>query len=489
VVVSIATFMEVLDTTVANVSLHHIAGSLGSGQDESTYVLTSYLVANAIVMPVSGWMANVLGRKRFYMICVALFTAASLLCVTATSLWQIIAWRVLQGLGGGGLAPTEQSIFADSFVPRQRSQAFALYGLTVVVAPAIGPVLGGWLTDTLSWHWVFLINLPFGCLSLVLTWLFVVDSAALTERRRQRLKAGLKIDVVGFILVAIGFGSLQLVLDRFERAGGWGTPFVNLWGSVGVVSLAVLAVWEWNHTQPVMNLRLLRIPSFAISNALLFALGFVLISTSQLLPQMAQELMGYDARTSGATLGAAGILTIMAMPFAGALTGRVFQPKYLAAMAFAGCTFALWRASGLDIQMGFWDLSRIRMLQAIWMPFLFIPLMSISLSKIPGSQNNDASAITNLARNLGGSFGISFTTTLLAYREQFHHARLTEHITPYDGFGAGANLAQIGRVVQAQATILGYLDVFMVVALVSGASVGLALMLPKLPKGAAAATH
>jgi DHA2 family multidrug resistance protein len=487
VVVSIATFMEVLDTTVANVSLHHIAGSLAAGQDESTYVLTSYLISNAIVMPVSGWMANVLGRKRFYMICVSLFTLASLLCVTATSLWQILLWRVLQGFGGGGLQPTEQSIFADSFPPRQRSQAFALYGLTVVAAPAIGPVLGGWLTDTLSWHWVFLINLPFGCLSLVLTWLFVVDSPALIERRRQRLKDGLNIDVVGFLLVAAGFGSLQLVLDRFERAGGWGTPFVNVWGTIGVVSLLVLGFWEWNHRQPVMNLRLLRIPSFAISNVLLFALGFTLMSTSQLLPQLAQELMGYDARTSGATLGAAGILTILAMPFAGALTGRVFQPKYLAAIAFAGCGFAMWVASGLTIHIGFWDLSRIRMLQAIWMPFLFIPLMAISLSKVPGHLNNDASAITNLARNLGGSFGISFTTTLLAYREQFHHARLAEHVTPYDGYGAGIDLVPVGRAVQEQATMMGYLDVFTAVALVSCVAVGLALMLPRLPKGGMAA--
>jgi DHA2 family multidrug resistance protein len=486
VIVSIATFMEVLDSTVANVSLHHIAGSLAAGQDESTYVLTSYLIANAVVMPISGWLANVIGRKRFYMICVAIFTVASLLCVTATSLWEIILWRIVQGFGGGGLAPTEQSIFADSFPGRQRAMAFALYGLTVVVAPAIGPVLGGWLTDALSWHWVFLINLPFGCLSLILTWLFVVDSPALIERRRQRLKGGLKIDVLGFVLVVAGFGSLQLVLDRFERAGGWGTPFVNFWGSVGVVSLVVLAVWEWTHPQPIMNLRLLRIPSFAISNVLLFALGFVLMSSGQLLPQLAQELMGYDAQTSGATLGVAGIFTIMAMPFAGALTGRVFQPKYLAATAFAGCAFALWFASSLTLDMGFWDLSRVRMLQAIWMPFLFIPLMSASLSKIPGQLNNDASAITNLTRNLGGSFGISFNTTLLAYREQFHHARLAEHITPYNGYGAGVDLAPIGRAVQVQAAMLGYLDAFSVTALVAGAGVVLALMLPRMPKGSAA---
>jgi DHA2 family multidrug resistance protein len=244
VVVSIATFMEVLDTTVANVSLRHIAGSLAAGQDESTYVLTSYLISSAIVMPMSGWMANMLGRKRFYMICVALFTLASLLCATATSLPQIIFWRVLQGLGGGGLQPSEQSIFADSFPARQRSLAFALYGLTVVVAPAIGPVLGGWLTDSLSWHWVFLINLPVGCVSLVLTWLYVVDSPALVERRRLRLAKGLQIDWIGFFLVALGFGCLQLVLDRFERAGGWGTAFVNFWGSIAVASLLALGAWE-----------------------------------------------------------------------------------------------------------------------------------------------------------------------------------------------------------------------------------------------------
>ena len=489
VIVSIATFMEVLDSTVANVSLRHIAGSLGAGQDESTYILTSYLVSNAIVLPISGWLANVLGRKRFYMICVAVFTLASLLCVTATSLPEMLLWRVLQGFGGGGLAPVEQSIFADSFPARQRSQAFALYGLTVVVAPAIGPVLGGWLTDTLSWHWIFLINLPFGCVSLALIWFFVVDSPALIERRRVLLKAGLKIDFVGFLLVAAGFGSLQIVLDRFERAGGWGTPFVNQWGTLCVVSLGALLVWEWNHEQPVVNIRLFRIPSFAISNVLLFSLGFVLMSGSQLLPQMAQELAGYDAQTAGATLGVASIFTFLLMPVAGALTGRVVQPKYLAAIAFAGSAFSMYETMGLDTQIGFWQISHVRMLQTIWMPFLFIPLLSISLSKVPGEFNNDASAITNLTRNIGGSAGISFTTTLLAYRAQLHHARLAEHITPYNGYGAAANLLGIGQAVQVQARMLSYLDVFAALAVVASASAVLALALPKLGKGAALSAH
>ena len=484
VIVSIATFMEVLDSTVANVSLHHIAGSLGAGQDESTYIITSYLVSNAIVLPVSGWLANVFGRKRFYMICVALFSMSSLLCATATSLWQILLWRVVQGLGGGGLAPVEQSIFADSFPPRQRPQAFALYGLTIVVAPAIGPVLGGWLTDTLSWHWVFLINVPVGCVSLVLTWLFVVDSPALIGNRRKLLSAGLNVDYVGFILVALGFGTLQIVLDRFERAGGWGTPFVNLWGTISVVSLVVLVVWEWNADHPAVNLKLLRIPSFAITNVQLFALGFILMSSSQLLPQMAQEVMGYDALTSGLTLGIAGILTILLMPVSGVVTGRFIQPKYLVVVAFAGSAFAMWAASNITLQAGFWDLSKIRMLQTIWLPFLFIPLMSISASGIPPQLSNDASAINNLTRNIGGSFGISFTTTLLTYRGQFHHARLAEHITPYNGYGPGTSLLDISRRLQIQSTMLSYLDVFAMIAALSVIAMLLALFLPRMQKGA-----
>ncbi len=487
VIVSIATFMEVLDTTIANVSLRHIAGSLAASQDESTYILTSYLVSNVIIVPISGWLSNVIGRKRFYMICVALFTVSSLLCATASSLPEILLWRVMQGLGGGGLAPVEQSIFADTFPTRQRASAFALYGLTVVLAPAIGPVLGGWLTDALSWHWVFLINLPFGCLSLVLTGLFVVDSPATKEQRRRLLAGGLRVDYVGFVLVAIGFGTLQIVLDRFEREGGWGSPFVNLYGSICVVTLVIMAIWEWHHRQPVVNLRLLRNPGFAISNALMFSLGFVLISSTQLLPQMSQELMNYDATTSGLTLGAAGLITIVLMPLSGIVTGRLVQPKYLTALAFAGTAYSMWYAAGLDQAVGFWDLSITRMLQAMWLPFLFIPINSVALVGVPVDKNNEASALINLMRNLGGSVGISYTTTLLAYREQFHHARLAEHVTPYNGFGDGAGLAGISARLQVQSVTLSYLDLFAALALVSAIGVPLALCLPRMPKGAAAA--
>ncbi len=489
VVVSIATFMEVLDTTIANVSLRHIAGSLAASQDESTYIITSYLVSNAIIVPISGWLANVIGRKRFYMICVALFTVSSLLCATASSLPEILLWRVMQGLGGGGLAPVEQSIFADSFPPRLRAASFALYGLTVVMAPAIGPVLGGYLTDAYSWHWVFLINLPFGLLSLALVWVFVVDSPATQARRRKLLADGLRVDYVGFLLVVAGFGTLQIVLDRFEREGGWGSPFVNLWGSVCVASLVVLMFWEWNHKQPVMNIRLLRIPSFAISNVLMFALGFVLISTTQLLPQMTQELMGYDATTAGLTLGAAGIVTIVLMPMSGVLTGRVVQAKWLACIAFAGTAFSMWYATGLTQTVGFWHISSVRALQAMWLPFLFIPINSVALVGVPPERNNEASALINLMRNLGGSVGISYTTTLLAYREQFHHVRLGEHVTPYNGFGSGVDLGAISRLVQSQAAMLSYLDLFYALSLVAMVGCGLAVFLPRMAAGEAGAAH
>jgi DHA2 family multidrug resistance protein len=489
IIVSIATFMEVLDSTIANVSLRHIAGSLGAGQDESTYIITSYLVSNAIVVPISGWLAAIFGRKRFYMVCVALFTAASVLCATATSLSQILVWRVVQGVGGGGLAPVEQSIFADTFPARQRAQAFALYGFTVVLAPAIGPVLGGWLTDSFSWHWVFLINLPVGILSLVLCWLFVYDSPRTKQDRLEKLRAGLKIDYVGFFLVVLGFGSLQIVLDRFERAGGFGTPFVNILGSICVVSLIVLVVWEWYHPQPVMNLRLLRRPSFAICNIVMFTIGFELLSSTQLLPQMAQELLGYTSKSAGLTLGVAGIFTLFLMPAAGILTGRVIQARTLTFVALLGLAFAMLYASHIDLDAGFWTLSKCRMLQAIWLPFLFIPVTSLSTIGVPPKQSGDASALINLMRNLGGSVGISYTTTLLAYREQFHHARLAEHITPYNGYGYGISLGSISHQLQIQANMLSYLDLFTALALCSLAVAPLALFLPTVPKGAASMGH
>ncbi len=486
VVVSIATFMEVLDTTIANVALRHIAGSLAASQDESTYILTSYLVSNAIILPISGWLSNVIGRKRFYMICVTIFTLSSVACAFAPNLGMMLFFRVLQGIGGGGLAPTEQSIFADSFTPRQRALAFAMYGFTVVTAPAIGPVLGGWLTDNYSWEWVFLINLPVGMLSLGLTWWFVYDSEQVKQDRRALLAKGLKVDYLGFLLILLGFGALQIVLDRFEREDGFDSPFIVILTVISVVALASLVAWELIHDHPVMNLRLLRNRAFLISNIVMFAFGFIIISTTQLMPQLTQELIGYDATTAGMTLAFGGLATIFIMPIAGIITGPI-QPRYLVCMALAGTGLALLHTSGINLDVTFLDVSLSRMVQVVWLPFIFIPLSAVQFIGVPPDKSADASAIINLMRNLGGSWGVSVATTQLQWREQFHHARLAEHITPYNGYGWGVDLHAIGRAVTRQAAILSYLDVFTMLAVVALVLAPLALLLPRAEKGAVAA--
>jgi DHA2 family multidrug resistance protein len=487
VVVSIATFMEVLDTTIANVALRHIGGSLSADQDESTWILTSYLVSNAIVLPVSGWLANVIGRKRFYMICVGLFTASSLLCAMSTSLGMMLTARVLQGIGGGGMAPTEQSMFADTFPPEKRAQAFALYGVTVVSAPAIGPVLGGWLTDNLSWHWVFLINLPVGLLSLTLVGWLVVEPEVLKRERRELLGKGLNIDVFGLVLVVLGFGALQILLDRYEMDDGFSSGFISILGLVSAASLLGLVAWELFHPQPVVDVRLLRYRSFGISCGLMFLVGFLLISTTQLLPQLAQTLLGYDATTSGMTLAVGGIVTLFIMPLSGVVTGRLIQPKWLVLMAVVGTGWSMLSASALSLNISFWTISLARMSQVIWLPFLFIPLSAVSYVGLPPNRSNEASALINLMRNLGGSVGVSFVTTMLAERTQFHHARLAEHITAYNGFGWDTPLAPINALVQAQASIMSYLDIFWLLGIVALVVAPVILLLPRVPKGTAPA--
>ena len=489
VIVSIATFMEVLDTTIANVSLRHIAGSLAASQDESTYIISSYLISNAIILPISGWLSNVIGRKRFYMICVAIFTFASVMCGFADSLGMMLFFRVLQGIGGGGLAPTEQSIFADSFTPQQRALAFALYGFTVVTAPAVGPVLGGWLTDHYSWHWVFLINLPVGIMSLVLVWFFVYDAPVLIQERARLLRRGFKIDYVGFILIAIGFGCLQYVLDRFEREDGFSSDLITGLSILSGLALIAMVFWELKHPQPLVNLRLLRSMPFAISNVIMFLFGALIVSTTQLLPQFSQQLLGYDALTAGMTLGLGGMVSLVMMPLAGIATGKLIQPKYLICAAMIGTAGSMLYATGLNLDAAFWNLSKTRMLQVIWLPLVFIPLSAVQFNGVPPDKNSDASAIINLMRNLGGSIGIAGVTTELQWRTQFHHARLAEHVTPYDGYGFGTSLQSIADQVQTQATMLSYLDIFLILAIVALAAAPLTLFLPNVAKGASAGGH
>jgi MFS transporter, DHA2 family, multidrug resistance protein len=415
------------------------------------------------------------------------FTAASVLCAMSTSLTMILIARVIQGAGGGGMAPTEQSIFADTFPPEKRAQAFALYGLTVVTAPAVGPTLGGWLTDNYSWHWCFLINLPVGLLSLTLVQLFVVERDALKRDRQRLLAGGLKLDYTGIALTVLGFGALQIMLDRYEREDGFSSNFITTLAVIAGISLLSLVVWEMWHPKPAVNVPLLRSRAFAISCLVMFLFGFMLISTTQLLPQLTQTLLNYDALTAGLTLGAGGVVTLISMPVAGFVTGRLVQPKWLIMVALAGTGWALFRAVHLDLAVGFWNISLLRITQVVWLPFVFIPLSAVSYVGVPPDQTNDASAMINLMRNLGGSVGVSFTTTMLQERLQFHHERLAEHVTAYNGYAWNTPLTPIDGVIQAQAGIMSYLDIFWLLGLLGLCIWPLALLLPRMPKGAAPA--
>jgi DHA2 family multidrug resistance protein len=508
-VVSLATFMEVLDTSIANVSLTHIAGSLSASVDESTWVLTSYLVANAIVLPISGWLATVIGRKRFYMGCVALFTISSTLCGMATSLELLIVFRVLQGLGGGGLAPSEQSILADSFPEEKRGMAFSLYGVAVVVAPAVGPTLGGWITDNYSWHWIFLINLPVGVLSLVLTYFVLKEPAAEKQRRCDMVKHGLKIDYVGFGLVAIGLGALQVVLDKGEREDWFASHFIVAFTWVSAVALVTLIVWELWQKEPIVDLPLLKNRSFAAANVVMFAMGFILFGTTELLPQFVQQLLGYTATLAGEVITPGGFAVMLVMPVVGWLLGRI-QPRLLVACGLIIEFYALGRMTNLDTDAPYSELMWDRIIQAMGIAFLFVPISTAAYIGLPPGKNNNASALVNLFRNLGGSFGISLAQTWLARRSQLHQERIVSHLTPYDSLyrstvdsltGALASngtapvqahqqaLGVIYQMVQQQAQMLAFIDVFWLLSWASLLLVPIVFLLKKAPKGQRAAMH
>ncbi len=502
IVVSMATFMEVLDTSIANVSLRHIAGSLAASIDESTWVLTSYLVANAIILPISGWLATVIGRKRFYMSCVALFTVSSVLCGLAPSLSWLIFFRVLQGFGGGGLAPSEQSILADSFPPAKRGMAFALYGVAVVVAPAVGPTLGGWITDNYSWHWIFFINLPVGVLSLLLSYIVLVEPPAETQHRRQLLSRGLRVDYVGFGLVAIGLGALQIVLDKGQRDDWFGSNFIVTLTTISAIALTALIIWELVRKDPIVDLPLFKNRGFAASSVLMFALGFVLFGTTQLLPQMVQDVLGYTATDAGLVITPGGFAVMALMPVVGLLL-KVVQARTLIALGLIIESLSLFNLSGLNPLVAFGDVAWGRVAQASGIAFLFVPISTVAYLNLPAGKNNSASALVNLARNLGGSFGISLAQTWLARRSQFHQARLVSHLTPYDATyrqaterlmhiapgNARTGLAALYHSVQAQATMMAYIDIYYLLGWICLLLLPLVFLLGKARPGQISAGH
>ena len=484
--VTLATFMEVLDTSIANVALPHIAGSLSAGQDESTWVLTSYLVSNAIVLPLSGWLSSIVGRKRFYMGCVALFTISSFLCGFAPNLAMLIVFRVLQGAGGGGLQPSEQAILADTFPPAKRGMAFAVYGIAVVMAPAIGPTLGGWITDNFTWRWIFFINIPVGILSLLLTSRLIQDPPYLKRRKLSETR----IDYTGLGFVALGLGTLQVVLDKGQREDWFESHFILALTLISVASLIFVIFWEWRQKDPIIDLHLFRERSFAAANFLMFMLGFALLGSTLLLPLFMQTMLGYTAEQSGLALMPGGFAIMLSMPIVGFLLSR-HSPRYLMMFGLTMLSFSLFHMTTFNLQVDFRTVMLARVYQAIGLAFLFVPINTAAYSSLPRDKNNAASGLMNLARNIGGSVGISFVTTSLARRAQVHQERLVEHLSAsnpqfqsalhgiantFSGSGPGSGgtsalqhaYAMIQANVIRQSTMLAYIDNFWVLGAVIG---------------------
>jgi MFS transporter, DHA2 family, multidrug resistance protein len=508
--VTLATFMEVLDTSIANVALPHIAGGLGASEDEATWVLTSYLVANAIILPASAYLTTFIGRKRFYMICVVLFGISSALCGLAPSLPLLILFRVLQGMGGGGLQPSEQAILADTFPPAKRGQAFALYGFAVVAAPAIGPTLGGWITDNMSWRWCFYINIPVAIVSLFLTNRMVEDPPHIVEQVKRARKAGLNLDYFGFSLLALGFGSLEFVMDKGQEDDWFGSRIIVTFVVLCVLSLGTLFFWELkqlrsNH-RPILDLTLFKVRNFRVAFVLMFSLGVVLFGTTVMIPQFVQTLLGYTAEQAGLVISPGGLTVMLMMPVVGFLVSRV-DPRWMIVYGFVVSSAALFTMTTLNLQVSYAYIAWLRVFQAAGLAFLFIPINTLVYLGIPMTKNNDVSGLTNLARNIGGSTGTAFVVTVLARRQQFHQNRLGSVITPTNSNlrssvdSLGSYLMHAGRAVNMsqgqamaqgsiysqlirQSTMLAYLDVIKVLAIVMVLLIPLVFLMKRPPKGA-----
>ena len=494
-IVGLAAFMEVLDVSIVNVSLQHVAGSLAATPDEATWVLTSYLVTNAIVLPISGWLSQTFGRKRYFLGCIIGFTLTSLVCGLAPTLGLLIVARAFQGATGGGLQPTSQAFLADAFPPEKRGQAFAAYGLAVVFAPAIGPTIGGWITDNFDWRWVFLLNVPVG---IVLTMLATRVLADRPEEALTRVRPG-RLDYIGFALLVIGMCTLQIVLDKGQEDDWFSSSLITDLSITAVVALAAFVVWEWRRADPIVDLRLLADRSFAIGNLLMFMLGFALMGTTVLLPLFVQTLLGYTATDAGLVLSPGGFATMLMMPVVGALSGKI-DARWMITFGLAWTGVAMFHMSGFDAGIDYATVAWARVYQSLGLALLFIPINTAAYQAVPAAKNANASALINMMRNIGGSVGIALMTTFLARREQYHQNMLVEHVTPYSAqtgrmlqrlqqvyLGAHASAvdalhhaqAQIYAMVQTQAAVLSYIDAFWVMSALLFAMTPLVLLLRK----------
>ena len=490
VAVSLAAFMEVLDTSIANVALPHIAGNLGASNDESTWVLTTYLVSNAIVLPISGWLVELFGRKRFFMACMALFTLGSVFCAMAPSLGILLLARALQGAFGGGLQPMVQAILADSFPPERRGLAFSVYGVTAVCAPALGPTVGGWITDTYSWRWIFWINLPVGLLALALVLRLVEDPPYLTERRRS----GMRVDYIGFALLVLGVGALQIMLDKGQQEDWFASRFITTLAVVAAVGLITLVIHEWRQRAPLIDVRLFANRNFATANLMMFVVGANSFATTVLVPQFLQTLMGYTAQTAGMVLSVGALLLLVVMPIVGRLI-TVFQTRYLVAFGWVLLAGTMYVSTQrLDLAVSFQSVTWLRVLQFFLIPFIFIPTTTAAYVGVPAEKSNTVAGLVNFTRNIGSGVGTSIVTTLIARQSQFHQVHLVSRLAPDNpsfqaqlrdmvhrlaAAGLGTWEAQrqaharFYAMVQAQAQTLAYIDTFWLLTI--GATVMFAL--------------
>jgi DHA2 family multidrug resistance protein len=506
ILVAVASFMETLDTTIANVLLNYIAGGLGVSEDEASWVVTTYLVANAVSLTASTFITQRIGRKSFFLICLALFTASSVLCAYAWSLDALLLFRIVQGLGGGGMVPVAQSILADAFPPEKRGQGFALFGVAVVVAPVVGPTLGGWLADNYSWRWAFLINAPVGLITMGLIALVLREPEAGAARRRRLRRHGERFDAIGFALVATFLGSLELMLDRGLEDDWFGSTFIVGVAVVCVLAFVLMIPWEVSRRNPAIELRMVATRQFGACFLVMLATGAILFATTQFLPQLVQQDFGYTATWAGLVLSPGGLVTAAMMFVVGRLSGKV-QPKYLIAVGAVLIALSMYDMTNVYGDLDFWFMARSRMLLGVGLPLIFVPIIAASYDGLPPGKTDQASAILNAARNTGGSIGISLVANVLWDREQFHQSRLVGQAIPssvqYQNalhqvtnyfVAQGSSLWEakqqaiqwVGQQVQAQASYLGYMDAFLVLMLISLAAVPLALTLRKVKLGGVA---
>jgi DHA2 family multidrug resistance protein len=491
--VTSAAFLEILDTTIITVALPHIAGSLSVSPDDATWCLTSYLIANGIVLPISGWISSVLGRKRYFLICVAMFTLCSFLCGLATSLWQLILFRILQGLFGGGLQPSQQSIMLDTFDKSKRALAFSLTAVATIIAPVLGPTLGGLITDNASWRWAFFVNIPIGIVA------FLASLALLDDPPWAKAKAGAlaQIDTIGLALIALGLGCMQIVLDRGQDADWFDSNTIRLFALLGAVGIVGAVAWLLVARHPVVNLRVLKDRNFSVCCLLIGLMTITVYSGTVLIPQLAQSQLGYTATLAGMLLSPGAIVVLPMIPIVARLMPRV-ETRLLIGFGFFVTGVALFRASTLDGLADFGTMMTIRIGQTLGLAFLWVPISTMAYSTLRPELNRDATSLFTMFRNVAASLGVSLSTALVAQHSQSRMANLSSHLTPLDPayvqnlsqqaaalMARGIDAADAVRIatghvyqtLQSQAAILAYLDVFQICGLIGMAAAPVTFLL------------